>query len=282
MNNLYISDLDGTLLSTDATLTEFSKSNLIRLIRNEMNFTVASARSVVSIQKILQGVPLKLPVIEFNGAFISDLRTGRHEIINDIKTEYVEDILETITEFGLESFISTFDGTDDHLHYSKITNEGMKWYLNSRLKAKDKRLRKSELKEILKDRVICYTIIDKYEVLSNLQKNIHKKFSHHIELHLMENQYSPGWYWLTIHDNKATKDQAIQALVDNYGLVESELTVFGDNLNDIKMFKLTKNRIAVGNAMPELKEYATRVIGTNDEDSVMTYIMEREGVLMYK
>ncbi|WP_105616308.1 Cof-type HAD-IIB family hydrolase [Vallitalea okinawensis] len=277
MNNLYISDLDGTLLSTDATLTEFSKSNLIRLIKNEVNFTVASARSVVSIQTIFQGVLLKLPVIEFNGAFISDLKTGRHEIINDIDRDYSEDIFSMITQYGLECYISTFDGTEDHLHYNKITNGGMQWYLNSRLKAKDKRLRKSNLRETLAERVICYTIIDKYEILSYLQKNIHRKFSDHVELHLIENQYSPGWYWLTIHDRKATKDQAIKSLVNNYGLGKSELTVFGDNLNDIKMFKLAKNRIAVGNAKPELKEYATHVIETNKEDSVVRYILEREG-----
>ena len=72
-NRIYISDLDGTLLRNDATLSDYSKTKIQQLVRNGVHFSVASARSVVAIQKIFDGVKFHLPVIEFNGAFISDL-----------------------------------------------------------------------------------------------------------------------------------------------------------------------------------------------------------------
>ncbi|MEH2081916.1 MAG: HAD hydrolase family protein [Nostoc sp.] len=75
-----------------------------------------------------------------------------------------------------------------------------------------------------------------------------------------------------MHDCKATKDQAIRTLVENYGLGESEIVVFGDQINDIKMFKIAARAIAVANTDAELKRYATLVIGLNTEDSVVKYI----------
>src|SRR5690554_6856541 len=81
---LYISDLDGTLLNGQAELSPVSRNLLKEMIADGLCFTVASARSVYSISQMLKGLSLNLPVIEFNGAFISDLETGRHDIVNAI------------------------------------------------------------------------------------------------------------------------------------------------------------------------------------------------------
>ena len=87
MSQIYISDLDGTLLQNDGTISKYTREKLKILIKNDVKFTVASARSVISIQKILVDIPIKLPIIEFNGAFISNLKTGDHLIINEINKE---------------------------------------------------------------------------------------------------------------------------------------------------------------------------------------------------
>lgn len=52
MKNIFISDMDGTLLKNDATLSDFSRNALIRMINEGLNFTVASARSVVNLKLI--------------------------------------------------------------------------------------------------------------------------------------------------------------------------------------------------------------------------------------
>lgn len=279
MKNIFISDMDGTLLKNDATLSDFSRNALIRMINEGLNFTVASARSVVSIQMILKDIPFRLPVIEFNGAFISDFQTGRHNIINDISKNVKEDIFKYIQEYSCTPFISSYNGKEDCLYYDYIGNDGMDWYVNDRKRSKDKRLRKSVLSDVLQENVVCFTIIDKQENLIDLASFLNENYSQHIEIHLMENQYSPGWYWLTIHDSKATKDQAIKMLLSEYGFTPEDLTVFGDNANDIKMFKLAKNKIAVENAKLELKKCATEVIGTNEDDSVVKYILRNTGKL---
>jgi len=51
-NNIYISDLDNTLLYDNGILSEYAKTELNALLAKGLHFTVASARSVSLIQKI--------------------------------------------------------------------------------------------------------------------------------------------------------------------------------------------------------------------------------------
>jgi len=275
ISKIYVSDLDGTLLRGDAALSDFAKDILNELLDQGLPFTVASARSVAAMQKILHGIRLRLPVIEFNGAFISDLASGRHEVIHELDKDLVPEILRLVRQHRCTPFLSSFNGKEDCLYYESIANEGMRWYFNDRTKAGDKRLRHTvDVSDTFDEHAVCFTIIDRKEALSGLAAELEEVFPGKIEIHLFENDYSPGWYWLTVHDRRATKDQAIRILLDQLGLSGAELTVFGDQSNDIKMFKLAHRAVAVANATDELKRYATRIIGTNEEDSVVRYIMD--------
>lgn len=70
---LFISDLDGTLLNGNAEVTEFTRDTLNRLMAKGLNFTAATARTLASAGKILLGLDLKLPVILMNGVLIYDM-----------------------------------------------------------------------------------------------------------------------------------------------------------------------------------------------------------------
>lgn len=273
MTTVYVSDLDGTLLTNEAVLSEFSRRTLHELLAEGLLFTVASARSVVSMRTMLAGVKLSLPIVEFNGAFISDLTTGRHEIINSIEPAVVEDVYRLFTQHDCVPFVSTFNGTEDCVYYNEISNAGMHWYLNDRLAKNDTRWRiTDDLHRSFRDRVVCLTVIGAANVLSEVENSVRERHGGAVVTHRFENQYSPGWYWLTIHDRYATKDQAIRVLLKKYGLCGSELVVFGDQNNDATMFGLADRAIAVENATTELKQCATHIIGANQTDSVMRYI----------
>ena len=275
MSSIYISDLDGTLLRNDATLSDFAEENLRDLLAEGLLFTVASARSVVSMQGMLRGLPLPLPVIEFNGAFLSDLTTGKHEIINAIQPSIVDSVYELVLDHHLVPFVSSFNGSEDRVHYDAVINDGMHWYLSDRLRHGDRRWRDpSDLAASLREQVVCFTVVDKEEALAELETAALERHAGAVETHLFENQYSPGWHWLTIHDHRATKDQAIRLLIDRYGLSGSEIVVFGDQSNDLKMFQIADRAVAVANATEELKHHADIVIGSNEEDSVVKFIAE--------
>ena len=273
MTTLYVSDLDGTLLRNDATLSQYSLTKLQQLIMDGLHFSVARARSVVSMQTILAGLDLRLPIIEFNGAFISDLHSGRHHIVNAIQSDIAESIFGDIEQKCQTPFISTFDGVEDHLYYSESSNAGEHWYVKNRIEHGDSRLcLTNNLINSFKEQIVCLTVIGGNEALSELELELRESYGIFVEIHHFENAYSPGWHWLTIHDKRATKDQAIRTMMDAYNLIDHELIVFGDQANDIKMFQDASHAIAVSNADDEVKSHATRVIGSNEEDSVVKFI----------
>ena len=275
MTTLYVSDLDGTLLTNEAMLSEYSRSALQELLAAGLNFSVASARSVASIRPMLHGLTLNLPVIEFNGAFLSDLETGRHEVVHSLEPQVTEAVFTSITRLGKTPLVSTFDGRQDCLYYDEPENEGTRWYVSDRQKNNDPRLRRStDLREALHEQVVCLTVIDQAELLRDLEAQVTEQCGDQVETHLFENAYSPGWYWFTIHDRRATKDQAIRSLMEACGLDGGELIVFGDQINDVKMFRIAARAVAVANAHPDVKRHATHVIGSNEEDSVVKYIRD--------
>jgi len=274
MMKLYVSDLDGTLLRNNASLSEFSRETLNLLLDNGMHFTVASARSIVAIQRILGQVNFRLPVVEFNGSFITDYHTGEHQVINSIDPSLVTELFLLLDRHHLGYTVSSFDGQQDRLYYSEILNEGMDWYYQDRLRAGDKRLTyRRNLRSTTRDEIVSFTIIDRKDALHDVYHELHQRYANEIEIYLYENYYTKDWYWLTLHQKKATKDQAIKQIMDQYGFKPEDLTVFGDEMNDYPMFKLAAHSIAVSNAVEGLKEVATSVIGTNEEDSVVKYLM---------
>ncbi len=71
-----------------------------------------------------------------------------------------------------------------------------------------------------------------------------------------------------------SKEQAVLRLCGVYGFEVDEVLVFGDDHNDIGLFRIGAHAVAMGNAIPELKELASEVTSAHDEDGV-ALILER-------
>jgi Cof subfamily protein (haloacid dehalogenase superfamily) len=273
MNTLYVSDLDGTLVRDDLTLSDESRRDLCALLAEGALITVASARSVTSIRAILGDIPFTLPVIEFNGAFLSEYRTGRHEIVNAIPATLAREVFDALTAAGCEPYISSFDGAHDLVFYREIANEGMAAYFAERVAFKDERLRRVDnLAAALDGGTVCLTVIERGERLDPVHASLAAAFGDQVVLTSCDYRYFPGWKFFTVHDRRATKDQAIVALRKAQGLEEAELVVFGDDVNDIGMMRAADRPIAMANAKPEVKVLAREIIGSNNEDSVVRSI----------
>jgi len=227
-------------------------------------------------QSILAGLRLPLPVIEFNGAFISDLLTGRHLVTNTLETELAVGAYDLIHTAGCVLFVSSFDGERDRLYYSEIGNPGMKWYLDDRLSNNDARLSEiADLESSLSEQVACLTVIDRPEVVEELRAALVERFDGRLSIRRFGNEYFGDWDWLTVHDVRARKDRALATLLEFHDLDGAEVVAFGDSDNDIPLFRFADRGIAVANASAELKSLAAEVIGPSSEDSVVGFL-ERE------
>jgi Cof subfamily protein (haloacid dehalogenase superfamily) len=272
---LYVSDLDGTLIRDDLTLSDDSRRDLRALLDEGALITVASARSVTSIRAILGDLPFALPIVEFNGAFLSEYRTGRHEIVNAIPAPLAREAFEALVAGECEPYVSSFDGTRDLVLYRRIANEGMAAYFAERIAFKDERLRRvDDLAATLDSGTVCLTVIERGERLEPVHAALEAAFGDRLVLTSYEYRYFPGWKFFTVHDRRATKDQAIAALRTARGLEEAALVVFGDDVNDVGMMRAADRPIAMANAKPEVKALAREIIGSNNEDSVVRRIRQ--------
>ncbi len=272
-SRLFVSDLDGTLLGPDARISDFTRRELTRLLDAGLPFTVASARSVVSMQLILGDLPLSLPVIEFNGAFISDLKTGAHRACYPLAPEIVSEVVAHAEREGVPPFISSFDGRQDRLYYTNVRNAGMGWYVENRRAAGDSRLaRVPDLTPHLQEQVVCLTLTAERDRLTPLGDWVRSGYGARVQVLLMGNAHSRGWHWLTIHDAKATKANALMTVAADCGVALENVTVFGDHVNDIPMFAVAGHAVAMANAEEEAKRHAHEIIGSNEGDSVVKYL----------
>lgn len=276
---LYISDLDGTLLRDDAALSPYARRALARIINAGVNFTIASARSINSLRPILGDLPLRLPVIAINGAFITDYNTGAHLVVNSIPRETASDVFRCIADHNLLPFVSTTNGPHDCLYFQEIINGAMQWYYDDRMLNSDRRLRQiPDITQAFAEKVISMNVMGRHDDVHGLAQTLQNDFDGKLENFFFENPYSPGWWWLTIHDRTACKSIAVRELAALTGFHLDNVTVFGDNLNDVKMFKTAARAVAVANATDEIKRHAHRVIGPNTDDSVVKFILEETGL----
>jgi hydroxymethylpyrimidine pyrophosphatase-like HAD family hydrolase len=78
---LYLSDLDGTLLTSGQRLTPFTIRVINQFIESGGIFSYATARSWVTASKVTAGLNLTHPSVCYNGAFIfgsgGDIRLSR-------------------------------------------------------------------------------------------------------------------------------------------------------------------------------------------------------------
>ena len=272
MKALYVSDLDGTVLQDDGTLSPRAGRGLNALLEAGMPITFASARSVLSMRQILGSLPLTLPVIGANGAYLSDFSSGSHLQIAFMESDYAAALLDAAHQHGLEPMINSWiDGTN-YFSYCGIANEGMQWSIDNLVSLQDTRLRRlGDCRVVFAEQIVSMTIIADPETAASLEASL-KARGVCSGLVNYENTYSPGWHWVTVYAPGVTKGTGLQRLKEYAGLEHARTVVFGDNANDLELFAAADYRIAVGNAVSVLKDNADLVIGTNVCDSVVSYL----------
>jgi hypothetical protein len=173
----------------------------------------------------------------------------------------------------MQPFLSAWDGTRDLLYYRGITNEGENAYYQERLALKDDRLRRvDDLTVGLRNQVVCFTLIEREEALTAVSGSLADRFGPALQVTSYAFRYFPGWHFLSVHDARATKENGIRELQKAHGLEEAPLVVFGDDVNDIGMFRAAAHAVAMANAHPAVKALADEIIGSNQEDSVVRWL----------
>ena len=88
-----VSDLDGTLLRPDATLSETTVRIINDYVAGGGLFTYATARSFTTASRVTAQLDLHLPVITYGGAVVVDPRTREARRAQTLAAEAVDEAL---------------------------------------------------------------------------------------------------------------------------------------------------------------------------------------------
>jgi len=279
-DEVYVCDLDGTLLRSDATLSAFSRDGLNRLLNAGVSLTVASARGTPSMRSLLAGIGLQLPVIELNGAFVSEIDSGRHLVSNVLSKGESCAAVKAILETGNDPVITTWDGRQDGVHFGARMNESTTWYVEEKRRYRDPRLTPCDdlLGIAAEESVAQITTFALDEAAVELAERLRQVAGSGAVVHSAANFYWPGWTEITVQHRDAVKGAAIPALLAACGASGVDVVVYGDHLNDLSMFAVATHSIAPANAHPVVLERAAEVVSSNDEDGVVRHLLSRHGL----
>lgn len=268
---LYVSDLDGTLLDMHGNFPPAWVNRLNRLIDCGLKFTIATARNYDSAHPILHEVNLQLPVILFNGAYLTHFKTGENlKQSNYIDRDVAYELLELVAPLEQDPFVYTFDERH-RLYYRNATNEATQAYLKS-LEGDGRLQYVDEYQFKDGEQIAGLLLIDTPAVLAPTYRLLRKRFPDNLNLYFAKDIARPQFNWLQMFHHHADKGKMLRVLSQQLDTPLSQIVVFGDYLNDLEMFEIAGKSLAVGNALPEVQAVAHQVIGTNAEGGVLNYL----------
>ncbi|MDE7163975.1 MAG: HAD family hydrolase [Clostridiales bacterium] len=264
MKTLYVTDLDGTLLTKDQVVSEYSKRVINELVDNGMLFTYATARSLETASMVAKGINVSAPRVLYNGAFVRD--TDGRLLLSHTFENQGKNIVNDLIAAGVYPIVyALIDGQEK---FSFIPEK------QSRAAAEFNKTREacvrynpvSSVQELLRGDIFYITCIDDAQKLAPL----YDKYKNDYSCVYSSDIYS-GDQWLEIIPKKATKANALLELKQ---MLNCRLVVFGDGKNDIDMFKVADECYAVENAVNELKDIATSIIPNNNCDGVAKQLIK--------
>ena len=267
MNPLYVSDLDGTLLRSDETLSSFTAETIHGLIEKGMLFSYATARSFVTASKVTKGLGARIPVIVYNGTMVLDSADGSVLLSHFYSKEEKEEILHCLLGNHIYPIVYAYiDGVEKFSYVECCVSPEMQTFLKSR--SGDIRENPvSSADQLFQGDAFYFSCIDKADKLESaygLLRDRHRCL-------YQKDVYSRS-QWLEVLPRGASKSNAAAQLKKLLGA--DFLVAFGDGENDLDLFAIADEAYAVENAVEILKMRATAVIPCNDVDGVANWLAQ--------
>ena len=273
---LFVSDLDGTLLTSEKGLVAGQSRTLNHLLAEGLQFTVATARSIQAVNVLLKDLNLSLPAITLGGSLVTWPATGEHLVARVIPRPAAERLFTLLSARGLLPFVASIErhreeGLQDLAFYSCAASDAARWYVEEKQSYGDPRLRWYDtLSEVLDTCILTMTTFVEQETLAELIRNLQQVKDTRISS--MPARHFPGWHEVTASHPDADKGAAVESLCHLLGPRWDRVVAFGDDVNDLPLFQHADLAIAVANAAPEVLAQADQVIQGNDAGSVIEYL----------
>jgi Cof subfamily protein (haloacid dehalogenase superfamily) len=249
---LVVSDVDGTLLTKDKTLTDGARAAVRRLHEAGFGFTITSSRPIIGMRFLIEPLAITLPVGAFNGSCIVDPQLNPIEL-NLIPASAAQRSIEIFDEFGVDIWLFTID-----------------LWLTRR---PDGEYVPHEKRAIRADP----TIVEDFAPYLSTACKIVGSISDAALLQRCETAMQQALgaqatavrsqsYYLDVTPPGCDKGTFVQTMAKRLGISTDAVATIGDMQNDLAMFRVSGMSIAMGNATDDVKKLATNVTTSNQDE----------------
>ena len=262
---LFISDIDGTLVTPDKSLTPASIRAVARLDEAGVGFSLISSRPPRGMAALAGRLNLKLPFAAFNGASIVGPDLTLIEA-KRLSPEAARRALALLSARGVDAWVFADDA----------------WLLTNPAGPNLDRERRTVGFEP--------TCVADFEAVIGRIDKIVGVSDDHAKLASVEtearaalgptaNTVRSQLYYLDFTSPEADKGRGVRALCAAAGVDPARTAVIGDMANDVAMFRVAGYSVAMGQAPDDVKAEAAAVTGPNTQDgfarAVETLILPR-------
>ncbi|HFZ8996561.1 TPA: sugar/pyridoxal phosphate phosphatase YigL [Citrobacter freundii] len=260
MYQVVASDLDGTLLSPDHTLSPYAKETLKLLTARGVNFVFATGRHHIDVGQIRDNLEIKAYMITSNGARVHDTE-GNLVFTHNLDHDIAGDL------FGLvnaEPDIVTNVYREDEWFMNRHRPEEMRFFKEAVFKYS---LFEPALLEPDGVSKVFFTS-DTHERLLPLEQAINARWGDRVNVSFST------LTCLEVMSGGVSKGHALEAVSQAMGYNLNNCIAFGDGMNDAEMLSMAGKGCIMGNAHQRLKDMypGLEVIGVNAEDAVPHYL----------
>jgi Cof subfamily protein (haloacid dehalogenase superfamily) len=249
---LVVSDVDGTLLTKDKTLTDGARAAVRRLHQAGIGFTITSSRPTIGMRFLIEPLDITLPVGAFNGSCIVDpqLNVIEQHLIPPSAAQRSIDVL---NQFGVDIWLFTSD--------LWLTRRGDGEYVPA-----EKRAIRAD-PTLVADFALYLSAACKI-VGSSSDAALLQRCEAAMQKALggQATAVRSQSYYLDVTPPGCDKGTFVEAMAKRLGISTDAVATIGDMQNDLAMFKKSGMSIAMGNATGDVKKLATHVTASNEDE----------------
>jgi len=265
---LVVSDVDGTLLTKEKVLTDRARGAVQKLHQAGVGFTITSSRPTIGMHFLVEPLQITLPVGPFNGSSIvaPDMQPIEQHVLPAAATRRSLDLL---TEYGIDIWLFTNE------HW--FTRDGAGEYVpREKLAIKADPTIIDDFAPYVASTCKVVGSTSDAELLIRCERMMQQ------ELGTQATAIRSQTYYLDVTPPGHNKGTFVQAMARRLDIATDAIATIGDMQNDIAMFKTSGLSFAMGNASDDVKQHATRVTASNEEDgfalAMETILKENVGV----
>ncbi|MCT2535267.1 HAD family hydrolase [Aquibacillus koreensis] len=240
MNNFKILflDIDGTILKTDHTIEDSTKEAIKQVKADGMEVFLATGRPIHEIYDIAEELDIH-SFIGYNGAYAM----YKDEVVfnEPMQRELIEQYVKIAKENDHEMVLYTKDSN----HFTSLDTNTAKEFINYFDLRENKLLHKDVMDEILG--ITMMNVKEEEPLLYDIPET--DIYFSPVNVLGITDCYD------VIREN-VSKGRAIKAVLERINISQREAIAFGDGMNDKQMLQYVGESFAMGNAHPELFQYA--------------------------